>query len=599
MKTRPIYLLLTLLLILAGVEYSAARRSQDRQKARYYYLEGARLDAMGMMPEAHEYFKKAYLTDSTYAEAASEYGLSRLRVRTDTMQSETELKKSTALLRQFVEDYPGEKNESLTYAYIAAQVDTIAEAIRIFERLDTLFPSDSRMLLHLGDAYMQAQETEKALSTMKRFEVIEGKSPQVTIKKIGYMLAMKDTVAAVNEVEELIASNPREPYFHILKGNLYEIIGDNDSVISAYTRAEELNPDSGAAKLSLASFYKNQGDSVAYDRKVYEALLSEDFELEDKLSLLGEYIQNLFDDESDTSRGDHLFEVLMEQYPHEPQLLDLAARYNISRGDSATAIQQIGYAIDQDPTNAQYWSRLIAFQVSADKPRDAMNTVHRAAEHIEITPDLQNMYALAALMAEDYQEAEKTFGELIHSYAPDLPIDRTITDTSALNGLNYDALMMLSSIYSTLGDMYYKMEDLEKTYSAYDNSLLFNPDNTMSLNNYAYFLSENKGDLDKAEKMARQAVEADPENDTYLDTMAWVLFKKGEYKEALEFQHKALEEAEKNGEPAGEFYNHLGDILFMSHQPEEALENWKKALKLDPENALLKKKVTHKTFFFE
>ncbi|MDE6768199.1 MAG: tetratricopeptide repeat protein, partial [Muribaculaceae bacterium] len=88
-------------------------------------------------------------------------------------------------------------------------------------------------------------------------------------------------------------------------------------------------------------------------------------------------------------------------------------------------------------------------------------------------------------------------------------------------------------------------------------------------------------------------------NYTYLDTMAWVLFKRKEYKEALEFQRKAIEIAEQKGEPAAEFYNHLGDILFMNHNPEEALENWKKALQMEPDNALLKKKVNHKTFFFE
>ena len=79
-----------------------------------------------------------------------------------------------------------------------------------------------------------------------------------------------------------------------------------------------------------------------------------------------------------------------------------------------------------------------------------------------------------------------------------------------------------------------------------------------------------------------------------------MLFKKKDYKEALEYQRKALEAAEKNGQVENaEFYSHYGDILFMNHLPEEALENWKKALKLEPDDELLKKKVENKTFFYE
>ena len=53
----------------------AATDSSQRKKARYYYLEGARMQAEGKMPEAYEYYKKAYMADSSYDEAASAYGV--------------------------------------------------------------------------------------------------------------------------------------------------------------------------------------------------------------------------------------------------------------------------------------------------------------------------------------------------------------------------------------------------------------------------------------------------------------------------------------------------------------------------------------------
>ncbi len=96
------------------------------------------------------------------------------------------------------------------------------------------------------------------------------------------------------------------------------------------------------------------------------------------------------------------------------------------------------------------------------------------------------------------------------------------------------------------------------------------------------------------------AVEQTPDNVTYLDTYAWVLFKMGEYKEALDYMRAAIEKCDKNGkDDSDELFEHYGDILFVNGEPEKAVEYWEKALKLNPEKELLKRKVTHKTYFFK
>jgi tetratricopeptide (TPR) repeat protein len=583
-----------------GAPPSNAKPSEQRQKARYYYLEAARQQAEGRMPEAYEYFKKAYLTDPSYEEAASAYGTNRLMVQTDSMQSSRELLKSLSMMRPYVDAYPADVNEARSYAYVAGRLDSISETIRVYERLDSLRPKETLLLLQLADAYMSDNQQEKALQTLDRFEKAEGASPQLSLKKMSFMLAKGDTLAAVKEADALIATNPREPSYLILKGNLYEVIGNNDSTLSCYLRAEALDPEKGDAKIALANFYKNTGDSTAYDTKVYEALLSEDFGIDEKLGMLSEYLQTLLDDSSDTSRGDHLFSVLREQFPHEAQVLDLAARYSAAKGDFKDAEEQIGYAIDQNPTNLEYWGQLMRYQLADSRPEDAVATYKRAVSHIDAPPGLTLLYANAASLAKDFEEAENAYAILIHAENPTLPLTDPVTDNALRTSLSYEGLARLSSLYNMLGDMYYASGDLDKTYKAYDNSLFFLSSNPLTLNNYAYFMAENGGDLDRALEMSRTAVDQDPENETYLDTLAWILFKKRDYKEALEYQQKAISLAEAAGDSeAAEFYHHLGDILFMNNQPEEALANWKKALELEPDNELLKKKVDHKTFFYK
>lgn len=583
----------------SGKEVAGNPVSENRLKARYYYLEGAMQNAQHNTLEAYEYFKKAYLTDPTYVEAAHAYGSMRLMIKTEAVQNPLELQRSMRMVQEYVDTYPGDSYESRFYAYLATQLDSLSEAIRIYERLDSLYPKETLNLVQLADVYMADHNPTMAINALTRYEKAEGKSPQVSLKKMSIHLTAGDTVAAVNEASALIDYNPKEPAYRILKGNLFEVIGNNDSTLTYYKQAEQLNPASGMAKISLANYYKNVGDSTAYDEKMYEALLSEDFDLDEKTSILQEYLQTLLNDSSDTSRGDYLFTVLMEQYPHEPTVLDLSARYSGAKGDFKMAEEQIGYAIDLNPSEVNYWGQLMRYQLAEDRGKDAMQTYHRAAEHINIPDGLKLMYATAASIEKNTKAAEDAYSELIHAIEPTLPLTDSITDRSILSRLSYDGLMRLSTYYNMLGDMYYQADQLKQAFRAYDNSLFFYPQNQMTLNNYAYFLTETGGDLDKALEMIKEAVAADPENPTYLDTYAWVLFKRKEYAEALKYQQQAIEAAIKEGDDAAEFYHHYGDILFMNHQPEDAVENWKKALEMEPDNALLKKKVTHKTFFFE
>ena len=118
----------------------------------------------------------------------------------------------------------------------------------------------------------------------------------------------------------------------------------------------------------------------------------------------------------------------------------------------------------------------------------------------------------------------------------------------------------------------------------------------LALNNCAYYLAVEGRDLDRAEHMSALTLKDQPDNATSLDTYAWIMFKKKDYVQAMVYIDKALENTE---EPSCELFHHAGDIYFMNAEPEAALDFWEKALELEPENELLQKKVSHKTYFYE
>lgn len=115
-------------------------------------------------------------------------------------------------------------------------------------------------------------------------------------------------------------------------------------------------------------------------------------------------------------------------------------------------------------------------------------------------------------------------------------------------------------------------------------------------------------ELDKALEMITRCLEIRPDDTNSLDTFAWVLFKLKRYEEAKDVIDQLLydenednpeDDEEYTDENSEELLSHAGDIYFMNGDHKKAVEFWKKALELNPDDELLQRKVKHKTFFYE
>ncbi|MDE7438541.1 MAG: tetratricopeptide repeat protein [Muribaculaceae bacterium] len=584
MKSRLLFLpLIALALAVAGMATAKTSRQQgvspERQKARYYYLEGLRHQGQEEAQEAYEYFKRATAIDPTYTEAASAYATQRISLRLDTMRTPAELNRSLAMLRPFVDKYPDDANEALYYSLVAQSVNQIPEAIRVLESLTEHNPQLSSAYAQLAEAYMRSGETEMAIETFNRLETIDGKSIPISLTKISYRLHSADTVGAVAEAKAIMDANPANPQCRILMGNMMNLVQKKDSALLYFEEAEKLNPDLGAAKLALADFYLQQGDSAQYDAKTYEALISEDFGLDEKLDLMTRYIYKILSEKNNMKRSDHLFEVLRQQFPHEPEMLNFAAQYSAAKGDFKDAAEQIGYAIDLSPSDMQLRAQMMSYLISDDRAEEAMKYYDDFKKQLTPPRRLTALYAAAAQIAHHTDTAINAYKNLIREINSNFPTDSVLTARMIPASVTYDDMLAISELYTSIGDCYYADKRLQEAYNAYDNALTLNPDNAMALNNYAYFLSENGGDLERAAEMSLKSLDAqNSSNPTFLDTYAWILHKKGDEAEALKYQTSAIEEAEKQGAAHSELYDHYGDILKENDKDDEALEAYEKAL---------------------
>lgn len=586
--------LLAILLLTPACTAPRSSGAPDRHAmARYYYLAGVEAQGTDHHAEAYEYYRKAHQLDPDYREAAFAYACARMEADIDTLQSPAQRAITASLMRPLVDANPLEYDEVLFYAAVAEAAGQHDEAARVLERTDSLFPRRTETLLQLYPVYSKNQQFDKAIDALTRFEKREGASPQLTVQKCVMHLAQKDTLAAIGELDALIARNPRDPVSLVMKGSVLESLSRPDSARVYFQLAETADPNYAPAKLALADLYREQGDSAAYDAKIYDALLSESMELEEKVQLLGKYISILLSNNYDRKRGDHLFEVLSRQYPHSPEVRALSAEYSAAKDNLKSAIEEISYAVDQEPSVENYHYKLMRFLLADNRPQEAMQAFDRARKHLDPTPPMLFAYAAAAGMAKDYHRSIATYDTLIHRIVPELPVEGRLKVTQIPRNLNINGLETISEYFCSIGDNYQNLDSMPAAYDAYENALLFDPQNSVVLNNYAFALATKGGDLEKALELSRRSLDNEnyKENSSHLDTYAWILHLSGNNKEARAVQADAVKFAQTDRQPSAELYIHYADILLADGAPDEALLYYEKALKIEPDNKTIIEKI--------
>lgn len=555
-------------------------------KADYIFLEAADAFSDGRLDDYYYLLRRAAALAPSDTFIAAK--LAEIEIHLPGADSLMQQKSYDALKARYEAD-PTNDFYANSFAAIAGRAGKIDDVIEVWQALDSLQPQRSEPALNLASAllvkYTRTLDTTyytRALALYDRLESRLGPTSELTFRKVNAYLQRSDTAAILLAVDRLDAAAPADVPAQLLIGNIYEHLSMPDSALASYNRAAAIDPENGAVYLSRAEFFRNRGDSVAYDREVFRALESQELEFGQKLELLHGYVQKLYTDTLQWPRINEMFALLQELNPGESQLHDFYGNYLSALGQKEEAVEQLSYGLDLDPSDPNRWSDLVITYFELSRPDKALETARKATALYPESGRFQ-FFEASALMAQGQIE------EALTALAP--------LDTIVIPDNNFR-----SAVYSTRGDIYTKLDKRDLAQEQYYKAVEANPENYMAMNNWAYFNAEQGIELDKAELYASIACAAEPENATSLDTYAWVMFKKKDYDKARELIDRALEagEADEEGNALSvEIYDHAGDIYFMVHEPTKAVEYWKEALKLDPDNELIKKKVKQRNCFPE
>lgn len=540
----------------------------DRVKAEYIFLEAEKQRNMGRDDAFHHLLQYAHSLDPENSAIAYYLGYSRL-MKSNLSVSDSLFSSSLRMMRKHVDAHPEDKYEAMLYANGNMIANQVQEGLRVLKIQAERNPHNVEVQLSIADAYARLEDYRNAIAAYDSVQQWQGQSVQLSARKVRAYQALNDTVGAIGEMRSLLATAPRNVDYNLAMGNMLLMFGERDSALTYYDKAQQYEPENGATYLAKAQFYNAIGDSVNYDQQTYQALVSKDLDVASKVEVLADYARHLLVAKDSSARTENLFKVLIEQHPNEPQIRMLFSDYLAAKDDMKGAAEQMDYAVNLDPTDTQAWNRLLVLNIISENYEAAIAAGDRA---IELNPNDIELYGYIAPAYYNIKQYDKAIEVYKKALAA---VDSTDTEHRSM-------------FLGGMGDAKFSMGDTIGAFALYDQAIEIDPNNVSILNNYAYFLTLCNRDLDKAERMSAKTVQAEPQNATFLDTYAWVFYKRKEYTMAQLYIEMAIKNERR---PSSDIYDHYGDILLAVGNKQEALKQWKKALELDAGNKELLEKV--------
>ena len=537
----------------------------------YYFYEGLRLKDNQKYDQALETFRMCLAIDSLDAGAQTEVGMLYASIGLN--------KEAIKCMETAVRLQPKNWWYNLQLISTLSSQKNWSRAIVIANQIQHYYPNKEDIYSILTSLYKETKEFEKAIAAYDKLESLTGIDQSISFEKFRLYVLLKKQKKGIAEIEKLVSKYPTESRYQVLRGDIFMQQKMPEKAFEIYQQVLKTDPMNAYVYMSLSEYYNSVNQPEKAMESIVSALKNEQLDVDTKIEVLGQYVEKMAQDSTKLDETETLFKLLVDRYPLEEQVHGYYAVFLQFRKRNAEAISELETMININPKNAQTWLRL-SQQYLADRNFAELKAVTNRA--IENLPKVSTWYfyrGIAQFQLADYEGALAT-------YKTGLPF------------IEAEQAVLKSDFYAQIADIYFKMEKKDSAFVYYERSLAANPKNLMVMNNYAYYLSLEKAELKKAEKMSAKTVELEPKNSTYLDTYAWILYQQANYSLAKFYIERAIDNLAKDEDP-GVILEHYGDILWMNSKNDnkddaKALEMWQKSYDAGNKTEELKKKIENK-----
>jgi len=481
----------------------------------------------------------------------------------------------------------------------------------------------------LQEIYKSAKQYDSAILTLERIISLDSSSVNAYYD-LARLYETKRPLKAIEIYEKLLDLIGNEWSVLIRISELYERLGNTTQAINHMTSLLELDPSNVPLKKLIAEFYIKDKQYDKASDILNDVILSfpEDIDAREKRA-------HLFVIQKEWKKASEEYRYLLTRsdVPHDIKIRIAAAFFEESvqdtlllpyaetlfntlnedstdwmtkmylgviafrKGETEKAINHFDKVTELAPWNPEAWIRLGGLLFDIKRYNETIEVLKRGVEKFPEDFTINLILGISYSQLDNYGSAKPYLAKAVELDPNDVnalssygyTLSRLKDTPGAIKYLNAALRVQPENVdlLGTLGLIYDGEEDWANCDSVYLLALSIDSSNALVLNNYAYSLSKRGENLGLALEMITKALEAEPDNSSYLDTYGWVCYKMGNYEKAREYIYKSL----KIGGDKSVILDHLGDVYFKMGNRQKAIEYWKKALELEADNISIKSKI--------
>lgn len=463
-------------------------------------------------------------------------------------------------------------------ANIYQQKDSLQRAINVYNELAKTYPNKRDIRYALLQCYSTAKDYDRLVSTLDTLEIMSGKSEALSMQKFQIFIQEKDSVRAFKEIQVLVDEYPFDTKYRNLQADLLLKHKRNREALEVYRKILEQEPSNGYARYGIASYFLKIDSLNEYEQNIDTLLQDSKVDTKIKANVLREFVATAKAKKMDSLRVNQKFDKTIASDSLDTDIPILYASYLLSIKNNDAAEKQLETILILTPENSAIRMQLLQFALKA---QDNKRVIELCQSGKKINPKQVEFYFYLAVGYSQEKEFDKTLETCEQMF-------KTIDSKTIRKEI-------LSDVYTLMGDAYHEKGLNKKCFESYDKALKLNPSNVGVKNNYAYFLSLENENLDKAEDLSHQTIIEEPKNATYLDTYAWILFMQGKYPQAKMYIDQTIEHSDDKTLSA-DVLEHAGDIYYFNNNKEKAIDFWEQAIKKGGTGKMLKTKVKMKRY---
>lgn len=438
--------------------------------------------------------------------------------------------------------------DSMNYWYmdrLAMAYTVISErekAVAQYEDLVERFPRKLDACYTLTNLYLGMGELDKAVRTIEAIEELSGQTDVTVLTRYRILLHRNRPEEALDALRSY-SEEYSSPQVLAMLGDHEAGLSEDSLALAYYDEALALDKTYPPALLGKAEVHRL---SRRYDDffSILRSIMSDpEVDAAAKTDYLGQLVRHVDQRfvQNNRARLDSCHLDMLKAHPSDTSVLRTAGIYFYNVGDLDRAEETFRRNALLNPGRIGLSMDLVEFYALTGQNEALLETCDALLARNPALVELENIALSAEFSLGRYADMIARAESLVARFPSD------------------SAICLMA--YSSIGDVCHMTGQDKKAYKAYDKALKINPAYAPVLNNYAYYLSEEKRSLKKAYRMSRRTIEQEPDNATYLDTFAWILHLMGKDLEAKPFFKHAMLYGGKESATVLEHYSTVLEAL--------------------------------------